>query len=285
VNRDRAWRAFQQAAADWRIGMTGPSAGLLQLMHPGIGAGVAEHSDFFDDPFNRVYRSFPRIWATILTDDDEGARRARAIRDVHRDIKGVDEAGRRYHALDAGTFWWAHATFTVGIIDAHDRFNHRRPGPRRREALYAGSVRWWERYGMTSRPVPADLAAFTAEFERVAACELELTPAAARAVDIALHGRRFELVMAPWPVRAVAKRAAATPARLLAIGCLPAVVRDRFAIPWSAADQAALAVLSTALRQFGRVIPGPVNRWTFEQATRRMGAAFETTMLGSRPAA
>src|SRR5919109_4607195 len=54
-------------AADLRSLLPGAAAGLMQLMHPGIGAAVAEHSAFFDAPFDRIYRSVPQIWATILT--------------------------------------------------------------------------------------------------------------------------------------------------------------------------------------------------------------------------
>ena len=36
-------------------------AGLLQLMHPGLGAGVEHHSDFFAEPWERVLRSVPEI--------------------------------------------------------------------------------------------------------------------------------------------------------------------------------------------------------------------------------
>src|SRR5690606_38178715 len=35
-------------ATDWRLGLTGLSNGILQLMLPGLGAGVAQHSDFFN---------------------------------------------------------------------------------------------------------------------------------------------------------------------------------------------------------------------------------------------
>jgi uncharacterized protein (DUF2236 family) len=48
-------------AGDRRIGLTGLSAGILQLMHPAIGAGVVEHSAFFTDPWDRILRSIPEI--------------------------------------------------------------------------------------------------------------------------------------------------------------------------------------------------------------------------------
>jgi uncharacterized protein (DUF2236 family) len=275
---DPSWLAFQRRAADWRVAFTGLSVGLLQLMHPGIGAGVSEHSDFFEDPFDRVFRSFPRIWATILADEEEAVARARAIRDVHRDIKGVDHRGRRYHALDPSTYWWAHATFTWGIIESAERVHHRRPGPYELDALYAGSSVWWRRYGLTDRPVPPDHRAFTATFDRICAEELELTPAAERALYLACHGR-FEIPLLPQLAQPMAEVLATPVARLAAIGCLPPVVRKRFGIPWSTTDQVALAAVQAAMREAGRALPGPLNRWTFGVVTRRVGAAMPTVML------
>src|SRR5579884_96419 len=88
-------------AGDWRSMLPGSSTGLLQLLHPAIGAGVAQHSAFFEDPFARIRRSIPQIWATIFDGDESG--RGRAVRDLHRAIKGDDDAGRRYHALEPET--------------------------------------------------------------------------------------------------------------------------------------------------------------------------------------
>ena len=97
-------------AGDTRISFLGGTIGLLQLMHPGIGAGVMDHSDFFNDPFDRVFRSLPPILGAVY-DGPEGIETGRWIRDQHRTIKGADAQGRSYHALDPATFWWAHATF------------------------------------------------------------------------------------------------------------------------------------------------------------------------------
>ena len=111
-------------AGDWRSGLSGLSAGILQLMYPHLGRGVEDHSAFFAEPWDRINRSVPQIWATIFA---AGRRPARAshIRDLHRDIKGTDAAGERYHALDPDTFWWAHATFTWEMFETADRWDHR----------------------------------------------------------------------------------------------------------------------------------------------------------------
>lgn len=63
---------------DVRSLLPGGAAGILQLMDPPLGAAVAAQSDFFEDPFGRIYRSIPQIWATVLAPD--GRQRARRIR-------------------------------------------------------------------------------------------------------------------------------------------------------------------------------------------------------------
>lgn len=151
-------------AGEWRSMLPGSATGILQLMHPGIGAGVAEHSAFFDDPFDRIYRSIPQIWATILAPD--GQRRARQIRDIHRTIKGTDHLGGRYHALDPATFWWAHATFTWDIFRSVELFYLHPLSAPDEERLYAETVTWYRRYGVSTRPVPPDYISFRDEFSR-----------------------------------------------------------------------------------------------------------------------
>ncbi|HVM39831.1 MAG TPA: oxygenase MpaB family protein, partial [Acidimicrobiia bacterium] len=207
-------------ASDWRSGLSGLSAGILQLAWPHLGLGVEEHSAFFEEPWDRIHRSVPQIWATIFADDADD--RGLQIRDYHRDIKGTDRHGQRYHALDPETFWWAHATFTWEMFQTSDEWDHRSLSPRHREQLYQETVTWYRRYGVSDRPVPADVAAFEARWDVICRTRLELTPTAERAIDMALHDR----VAPPGMPPAVA--AVATPAmRLLALGGLPKVVRER----------------------------------------------------------
>src|SRR5437870_3187153 len=103
--RSLLWRY----AGDRRLAFVGLSTGILQLMHPGIGAGVAEHSAFFSEPWDRIFRSIPEIMGVVYDPDPETT--ARRVRDRHRAIRGIDHLGRPYRALAPDTFWFAHATF------------------------------------------------------------------------------------------------------------------------------------------------------------------------------
>jgi uncharacterized protein (DUF2236 family) len=258
----------------------GSATGILQLMHPAIGAGVAEHSAFFEDPFDRIYRSIPQIWATIFAAD--GDRRGRELRDVHRRIKGTDHLGRRYHALDPETFWWAHATFTWNVFRSIELF-HRRPlAGTESERLYAETISWYRRYGVSCRPVPPDLVAFRAKFTRVCLDTLEMTPAAERALSYRLADIPGQ-PLGPLPFRGVLTPLLAPAAELLALGCLPEEVRRRFAMAWGPAEHAQFRGLCAAIRQGFRFVPGVVNRRTLRDVQRRIGANTRTRRY--RPAA
>ncbi|MDQ2635840.1 MAG: DUF2236 domain-containing protein, partial [Actinomycetota bacterium] len=74
-------------AGDMRIAFEGGTAGLLQTMHPAIGQGLIDHSAFFDDPVDRVFRSLPGILGTVY-DGPRAEATGLRVRDFHHDIKG-----------------------------------------------------------------------------------------------------------------------------------------------------------------------------------------------------
>lgn len=252
---------------DFRTLLTGGTAGVLQLMYPPLGAAVAAQSDFFADPFGRVYRSVPQIWATVLSPD--GAERARKIRDLHRSIQGKDEKGRPYHALDPETYWWAHATFTWEVFEAIRLFF---PGGLSRvdvERLYAETVEWYELYGVSSRPVPPDYRAFCAKLDEIYATRLEMTPAAARTLEMALAGEwRPPLIRSNFrdPLSKGAGRA-------LVIGALPRLVRRRFGVPWTRWDERRFQLVCGVIRQGFRYVPRPVHRRALSLGLRYVGVS------------
>jgi uncharacterized protein (DUF2236 family) len=252
-------------AGDTRIGLLGATIGLLQLAYPPLGRGVIEHSDFFDDPMDRVVRSLPRILGAVY--DDDGAATGIEVRDFHRDIKGRLPDGERYHALDPGTFWWAHATFQFMAEQVVDRFDHHRLTRGEREQLYQEGVEWYRRYGVSERVVPPTRAAFQEEWDRICADELEMNDAVAfvlKMVDVKVVPPPrdpgipgwLRPVLASLPVRFTMARVS----KLAAIGGLPPVVRERFDLRWSRRDALDLALLEQAVATTWRLLP-PTFRW------------------------
>ncbi len=240
-------------AGDHRMAFTGLSSGLLQLLHPAIGAGVAEHSDFFNDPWDRILRSVPQIMGVIYDPEPEAV--GRRVRDYHRTIKGVDERGRRYSALAPVTFWFAHATFQYAVEQVADRFDAHRLEPAEREELYLDGVEWYRRYGVSMRPVPPDRGAFELEWDRHLEDVLELNRAASRAMDMALHNGARDLKFLPGWTRMLQPLVITPVLRLSAIGGLPPAVRRRFGIPWRTDEELQYRMLQLAVREMWRNLP------------------------------
>ncbi|MEZ5238332.1 MAG: oxygenase MpaB family protein [Microthrixaceae bacterium] len=243
------WRT----AGDPRSLLTGTAAGIMQLMLPGLGAGVTDHSNFFDDPFDRIFRSVPYIWGTIFADDDaQGGRRGRKVRDFHPDIKGVDHKGRRYHALDPEVYWWAHATFTWEFFRARELYFPVPLSRAQKEQLYAETVTWYRRYGVSDRPVPATLADFEHRFSEICSNELEMTPAVKWVLDPASNpATGGPPVRLPGPLRfleSILGRTASDLMRVMVYGNMPDVVRRRFDFDWSNTDRATFVALCAAIR-------------------------------------
>jgi uncharacterized protein (DUF2236 family) len=270
-------------AGDHRLGLTGLSAGILQLMHPAIGAGVAEHSAFFEDPWDRILRSIPQILGVVYDPEPEAL--GHRVRDYHRTIKGVDHRGRPYNALAPATFWFAHATFQHAVKQMVDRFDHHRLTASERDGLYLDGVEWYRRYGVSMRPVPTGYAAFRIEWQRQCGEVLEMTPAAERAVDIALHAGSQDLPFLPLWTRPLQPLVVSPVLRLTAIGGLPGAVRKRFAIPWRPDEEAEYRVLQLAVREGWRfVLPG-LRYGPTAAAGRRTAAERRRTAAAERPRA
>jgi uncharacterized protein (DUF2236 family) len=247
----------------WRIAgdprglMTGTAAGLMQLMLPGLGAGVSDHSNFFDDPYDRIFRSIPYIWRSIFSEGAEGERAGRTIRDFHPDIKGVDHHGNRYHALDPEIFWWAHATFTWEFFRAWELYFPGRSSRAEREQLYAETVTWYRRYGVSDRVVPPTLDDFWARFDDICANELELTPAVQWVLDPETNPGPSRTPHLPGPLSVLDGVLAGVTSdvlRLMVYGCMPDALRRRFDFRWTHLDRIRYASICAALQASGPAI-------------------------------
>lgn len=238
-------------AGDPRGLLTGSAAGIMQLMLPGLGAGVTDHSNFFDDPFDRIFRSIPYIWGSIFSEGDDAEARGHQIRDFHPDIKGTDDQGRRYHALDPDVFWWAHATFTWEFFRASELYFARRLSRAEQEQLYAETVTWYRRYGVSDRAVPVTLDDFRERFEHICAHELELTPAVSWVLDPSTNPGTSRPIRLPGPLSVLdglAGLAGKDLQRVLVFGCMPDIVRRRFGFSWSHADRLKFLGVCAALQ-------------------------------------
>lgn len=78
----------------------GLTALLLQSLHPGAMAGVADHSDYRGDPWGRLQRTSQFIATTTFGTIPDASALIRAINGAHRTVVGTDHRGRPYDARD-----------------------------------------------------------------------------------------------------------------------------------------------------------------------------------------
>lgn len=244
------WRYF----GAW-IGFAGGSVPqLYQLMHPVLGHAVEEHSNYKEDPFDRLLRSMGPIYGVVY-DGPEAEATALAVRGFHRHIKGTMPDGERYSGLNPEVFHWAHATFVHGLIYGFsDIF-----GPFSRadqEQLYAESRQWYQLYGMTMRDVPETLDEFDAYWQHYQRDVLQATPAA-RTLHAIFRSPPpppgLEWIPAPlWrPLGLVGGHLAMA----FAAGQLSPEAREKLEFPWGRHRRLEYHLMFRLVRAVGRTTP------------------------------
>lgn len=233
------WKYF----GDLRTGLLGVWIGSLQNMYPELGAGVEDHSILLREPLQRVARSVYPIMGVVY--DGERARQTgEQIKGFHNTIKGVDAAGRRYHALNPETFYWAHATFFMLILKVAEYFCGGLTEAEKHQ-LFDEHVQWYEMYGMSMRPVPKTWEEFCEYWDRVCRDELEINRATLDIFEIRIPKPKF--VMMPTPVWDQLFKPLVAGQRWIAAGLFDPAVREKAGMHWTPGDE-------VLLRLFGKAV-------------------------------
>ena len=233
------WKYF----GDLRTGMLGVWIGAIQNMYPELGAGVEDHSILLREPLQRVARSVFPIMGVVY-DGDRAAQTGAQIRGYHETIKGVDASGRRYHALNPETFYWAHATFFMLILKTAEYFCGGLTEAEKRQ-LFDEHVQWYRMYGMSMRPVPATWEDFCEYWERTCRDELEINQATLDIFTIRIPKPWF--VPMPTPVWDQLFKPMVAGQRWIAAGLFDPAVREKAGMRWTPSDE-------VLLRLFGKAV-------------------------------
>ena len=243
------WKYF----GDWRGMLQGVWAGSMQNMHPGLGAGVEEHSQFFDERWERLYRSLYPI-AGVVFDGDRAQETAEQVRGYHTTIKGVDKLGRRYHALDPDTFYWAHATFFMGTIVTAENFSGGLTEAQKRQ-LFTEHIQWYRLYGMSMRPVPETWEAFQEYWDHMCRNVLEDNKATRDVLDLSGLGKPPFMTWLPEPIWRLARIPVARGFVWLTVGMYDQPVRDLLGYSWSERDARIHTVVGKVVNAVFHLVP------------------------------
>jgi uncharacterized protein (DUF2236 family) len=211
---------FAEVAAEAILLAGGGRALLLQLAHPAVAQGVAEHSDFERDPMRRLVGTLTYLYVLAFGTEEEIARIAREVGAAHRPVHRTD-GPVPYDARDTGLQLWVAAT----LYDTTVQVSELVLGPLTQETadeVYRQSARIGTALGMPAADWPADRAAFREYWDQTVA-SLEVSPAARRVAWSVLHPRNVPLAV----------RLGMPLARLVTAGLLPESVAGGYRVRWT----------------------------------------------------
>jgi len=243
----------------WRIGsegvllLGGGRALLLQVAEPGVAAGVAEFSNYSRAPWGRLYRTIEVTTRVLFGDGDSAAEAAAALRHRHEGVRGRDDRGRRYRALDPDLLMWVHATLLDTSLLVYDRYV-RSLTEAERAAYYEEMKPVGEAYGIPARRQPRDWREFRDYFDEMVLTRLRVTDTTREVADAILNPGL------PLPARLPALPAVEA-VRLLTVGTLPEALREEMGLPWGPLRERLLGASQGTIRRLLRITPGPLRQF------------------------
>ncbi|MFW5416999.1 DUF2236 domain-containing protein [Nocardiopsis sp. CNT-189] len=243
---------------------------LMQVSHPGVGQGVADHSDFAQRPLDRLRATLTFVYTMAVGTPEEVDRVSRTVRAAHGRVRGPG-----YDARDPDLQIWVAATLYEGGLRLYETAMGPLP-PERREAAYRQAAVY-----ATALGCPADRWPPTRDdFERYWSDSVSaLRPGeAARGIARDLFHPRNPLLVPPVRLQ-----------RFLAAGLLPAHVRDGLGLPWGPRSQRRFDRLTAVVRAVYprlplrvRTAPMALCMWDMRRRAARGGRLRRTAPPSAR---
>jgi len=220
----------------------GTAALLMQIAHPLVAAGVAEHSDFHRDHLGRLVRTLNTTLAVVFGTTAQARAGLRRIDRRHVPVRGTSSGGRAYDARDPRLVTWVQVTLVLTSQRLYELVRGRL-SDEDRETYWAEARGFASELGATDTSLPRTYRDLIA-YERYMLAN-EITPdvtsvAIARAV---LRPVRKLPAIAYWPVDA------------LTAGLLPPSLRLAFGMPFRTRERVFFRAVIVALRRFLPLVP------------------------------
>jgi uncharacterized protein (DUF2236 family) len=246
---------------------------LLQLSHPLVARGIADHSAFRREKHGHVgrfYRTLNAMLQLCFGSEREALAVLARINAIHDRVNGelpeaagVFAAGTPYSAHDPALLTWVHAT----LLDMNIRVYE----------LYVGSLSGEEknRYCAEACAIESHLGIPSGSLPRNISDLSQYIEAMLSSGNITITDTARTLarsILYPQVPRIV--EPAVSFARLATIGMLPPAIRDGYGYPWNRRRQVMLNVSAGVIRNVLRVTPRFVRHWPAARRGDSRGAAF-----------
>jgi uncharacterized protein (DUF2236 family) len=225
---------FGPGTMTWKINregvllLGGGRALILQVAHPLVAAGVAEFSNYREDPWGRLYRTLDTTTAIVFGDSETSAEASARLERMHSRVRGTTNepggrfpAGTPYEANDPELLMWVHATLVDTSLLVYDRYVARLSIEQRRR-YYEEQKLLGEAFGVPIERQPATYADFNDYVEDMLSGDSIAATAALRDVVDATLNPSMPFVARPL-VEAI---------KLATAGMLPPRLRADLGLAW-----------------------------------------------------
>ncbi len=257
---------FEPGSISWRIDREvavlagGTCALLLQLAHPAVAAGVAQHSDFQADPFGRLRRTLHSSLSVVFDDRRSAERSIDRINAIHRVIRGsVPETGRPYAATEPELLLWVHATLIDTALRMYDRFV---------SPLSAGEM---EQYHSEAKRIAVMLGVPAGSIPETVGDLRRYMGAVIDTGEVAVSPTARALAPAVLYPSRIPPRFVWDAAHLPSISLLPPPLRRGYGIAWNVRRERAVDAIARATRRMLPFIPAPLRYVPQSRTAERRG--------------
>ena len=223
----------------------GGRALLMQLAHPLVAQGVADHSDFQARPLRRLNRTMDLTLKLVFGTKSEAREAVRQINHAHQSVRGVLDGSRdprtdevTYSAMDPELLLWVHATLVDSALLAYGRYVAPLSDAECR-AYYTESKLVGRLLGIPEDAFPADYAGFQDYVSSMIGGGPVVVGELARQLA--------RSILAP-PIPLLPPLVFA-PLNIITTGLLPPVLRQGYRLAWGSRQQAVFALEERIIRR------------------------------------
>lgn len=115
-----SWEIHADLAA---VSQAGIPAIVLEVLHPSVMAGVSDHSNYREDPFNRARTTLGYVLTTTFGNTEAAMTMIGRVAHIHGFVTGTRPDGVPYRALDPELIAWVHTAIPWMIMRAFEATN------------------------------------------------------------------------------------------------------------------------------------------------------------------
>ncbi|MFP3967272.1 oxygenase MpaB family protein [Actinomadura fulvescens] len=261
TTRDRS--VLRLLAAEPAVMLAAGRALLLQVAHPKVAQGVADHSDLRHRPLDRLFGTLDFLTIVAFGTEEEAERMGRSIRRMHERITGPGYSGN-----DPDLQVWVNATLIDAALFVYEDILRSPSGDL--AAAYIDQARYVaDVLGCPPGAQPADLGAFRRYMDEMIA-SLDVSDTGREVMRAVLWSRKLRWL---WP--------ALWFNRFVTTGLLPERFRAQYGLPWSGRKDRVLWFLLRTGAFCYRLVPGRLRRagvplmlWTSRRRSARRARRY-----------